>query len=921
MTSCQKNVKIDVEQFTLPNGLRVVLQADHSDPVVAVAIQYHVGSARERQGKTGFAHFFEHMLFQRSENLPRNAFFNKISELGGEFNGSTDSDGTRYHEIVPRDALEKVLWMESDRMGYFINTVTQAGLEREVDVVANEKRQNYDTRPYGQMIPILSRYAYPEGHPYHHTTIGEIADLRSATVDDVKRFYKDYYMPNNATLVISGDFDGGQARALVEKYFGGIPSGEPVVHRQPMPSPLAGQVRVMHPDPYASMPMLMVSFPAPEKYHPDSYAVQMLGQVLGEGKNSPLYKALVDGRRISPEVETWYYDRELSGDLLLVIPAFEGVKLEEVYAGIGEAFEMYERDGVSQEVLEGYKSVTEVGFYNQMSGVLRRALALAQQDVFGGDPLRGFSEMEEYKKVSPADVRAAYDKYIKGQNSLNISFVPAAHPELALEGSTPAEVTVEDISELTQNTEGEIVDDDYPRTASPFDRSEEPALLSNTPALNPPAVWRNEGAQGGLGVLGVTNDELPVIRFSVLLRGGALYDGAKPGLSSLYAQTLLAGSASRTPEELEQAFKRLGADVHCEAGPEDMEIYGSCLSRNLKQAMELLSEVLAAPRFDENEFEKARQSTLADIMMRADDAGSVAATVMRKVLYGNGVFSNSVSGTPESVGGIGVEDLRVYHATCVSPAVATLLLAGDVSRGAAEAAAEPLRKVWESFAVAAPQCDTAPVESAPGRIYFVDMPGSQQSVIMASCPAMPRADGDFYPAVIANFHLGDGSHSVLFDELRLKRGYTYGAYSSFSCGNLLNRFTMSSKVQGNKTRESVEVAREVLGGYAGAFSGAEMELTRSSMLKAGYGAYETPGALVGMLTEMSLYGLPEDFVRQREEALRTITADRIKQVAAKYIDPSKMAWVVVGDAATQMQRLAGLGFGDPVLLDKNGNPI
>src|SRR3989339_1953203 len=271
-TPKEAGVNIAFEKFTLDNGLKVVLHQDHSDPIVALAIQYHVGSGREKPGRTGFAHFFEHMLFQRSENLPRNAFFQRIAKMGGTFNGSTNADGTNYYEAVPRDALEKILWMEADRMGYFINTVTQSGLEREIDIVSNEKRQNYDSQPYGQSSIIISKELFPQGHPYSWTTIGEIADLRGATLEDVKEFYKKFYVPNNATLVIAGDFDAAVVKELVAKYFGEIPKGADVEKPVVSNPSLAANKFVMWEDAYAKLPQLTITYPTVEQYSNDSYA-------------------------------------------------------------------------------------------------------------------------------------------------------------------------------------------------------------------------------------------------------------------------------------------------------------------------------------------------------------------------------------------------------------------------------------------------------------------------------------------------------------------------------------------------------------------------------------------------------------------------------------------------------------------------
>lgn len=925
MSGCKNaarpEVKIDYTEFRLDNGLHVILQQDHSDPIVAVAIQYHVGAAREKQGKTGFAHFFEHMLFQRSENLPRNAFFQKIAALGGDFNGSTDSDGTRYYEVVPRDALEKVLWMESDRMGFFINTVTQGGLEREIDVVSNEKRQNYDTRPYGQLMPLLSKYGYPAGHPYSWTTIGEIADLRAATVEDVKEFYSTYYKPNNATLVISGDFEEAKAKELVKKYFGEIAKGEEVAVQAPMPAPMAATVKVIHEDAYASAPMLAISLPAVPTYHPDAAAVAMLGQVLSEGKNSPLYKVIVDEKKLAPEVEMWAYDRELAGNLIFIAQAFEGVDLNELRGAVDEAFARFEADGFDESVLEGFKALGEVGYYNRMSGIQGRALTMAQDDVFGGDPLRGFDDLRRANAVTKQDIVNAYNTYVKGRNALEISIVPQGQPQLALAGSTPAELSTESVADQTmRGQEGALVDDEYARSESAFDRSVEPELLSNTPTLNPPAIWKEKIASNGLQLWGATNDELPIVRFSLTLKGGFLRDTPeKAGVASLYASTLLSGTRIKTPEELEQAFKRLGASVNCYAGTEAITISGSCLSRNLRPVLSLVNEALTEPRFDENEFEKERQSALQMIAQQADDQRSIAWLAMDKLLFPGTILAGQIQGTAESVAAITLDDLKQFHADFTAPDIANLHIAGDVRPGDAREAVKSMVELWR--AEAKPLADNITIPAAPAapRLYFIDQPGAQQSYILIAAPAMPLASPDYYPAYIANFPLGEGSHGMLFDELRLKRGYTYGAYSSFNAQRVNNFFQASSKVQGSKTRESVDVFKQLLESFPTRFNDELMETTRTSILKGQLGEYETLAASVRMLSNISSYGLPDDYVKQREEYLKNVSTTEIRAAAEKSIDPARMTWVVVGDAATQLPRLEDAGLGAITILDKRGN--
>ena len=394
MSSCKNGdaASLKYEKYKLDNGLEVVLHEDKSDPVVSVAIQYHVGSNREKPGKTGFAHFFEHMLFQRSENLPRNAFFQKIDAMGGSFNGGTSNDGTVYFETVPRDALEKVLWMESDRMGYFINTVTEGGLKREIDVVSNEKRQGENV-PYGLAFDLVFKNLFPEGHPYSWTVIGEIPDLRSATVEDVKEFYNKYYTTSNATLVVAGDFDVAKTKELIQKYFGEIPARPkpeaPVVQNVTLDS----TKRISYEDAFCNAPMIVMTYPAVEAYNEDGYALDFLCNLLAGDKKSPMYKVLVEERKLVPSVDMFNYQLEIAGLALLNATTFPGVNLNDVYAGIEEAYARFEKEGVDPKDLERYKNIEETRTYNRLVSTNGKAIAIVFK--------RCRSVYDENKRFSP----------------------------------------------------------------------------------------------------------------------------------------------------------------------------------------------------------------------------------------------------------------------------------------------------------------------------------------------------------------------------------------------------------------------------------------------------------------------------------------------------------------------------------------
>ncbi len=470
VVSCSQQepkVELNYVQYTLENGLKVVLHEDHSDPLVAIAIQYHVGSGREKPGKTGFAHFFEHMLFQRSENLPRNAFFQNIAKMGGDFNGSTNSDGTNYYESVPRDAMEKILWMESDRMGFFINTVTQGGLEREIDIVSNEKRQNYDSQPYGHSSTIMAKEIFPAGHPYSWTTIGEIADLKGATLDDVKEFYGNYYVPNNATLVLTGDFDLNQAKELIQKYFGEIKRGADVPKPVVQPLELKETKKIVWEDAYARLPQLSIVFPSVEAYNQDSYALQYFTSLFANGKNSPLYKVVVEEKKLAPSVGAYNMAREVAGYAQVTIRAFEGINLNDLNAAIEESFARFEKDGVNEQELEKLKVMQEVNLYNRLSGVQGKALLMARDNEFAGKPDASFDDLKKYQAVSKEDIMRVYEKYFKGKPYFALSVVPKGKPELALAESTPASIAIEKVEDQKMKSAGgKIIDDEYVRSES-----------------------------------------------------------------------------------------------------------------------------------------------------------------------------------------------------------------------------------------------------------------------------------------------------------------------------------------------------------------------------------------------------------------------------------------------------------------------
>lgn len=917
----EKEFSLPYEKYVLENGLEVVLHEDKSDPIVSVAIQYHVGSAKEKPGKTGFAHFFEHMLFQRSEHLGRNAFFKKIQELGGTFNGSTAMDGTNYYETVPRDALEKVLWMESDRMGFFINTVTQAGLEREIDVVSNEKRQG-ENCPFGQSYALMLKYFYPEGHPYSWPVIGSIADLRSATVEDVKEFYRTYYGPNNATLVVAGDFNREKTKELIGKYFGEIPAQEKVEKVKPIPVKLEKTRKLVYEDQFTNVAGLDIAFPGVEQYHPDFYPLRMMALLLSYGKGSPFYKVLVEERKLTSYTNVATSAFELAGQISLSAKAFRGGNLNDIYKGMQEAFRRFETEEIKDSDLERLKIMQETMMYNVMMALESKTQALARNNVFGGSPDRSVEELNKYKAVTKKDIMRVYRQYVKGRHFVALSTVPVGAMDLALSGSEPVNVEQDDYVGQKLASDGKAITDDesFEFTPSVIDRSAEPPLMDNKPEMNIPEIWIGQ-LQNGMKILGMEYTELPVVQFTIILNSGMLCETAdKSGVAMLTAAVMNSGTRMKTAEELEAAFGQLGARATIGASAERMQLTGHCLKKNLPQVVQLIKEMLLEPRWDEEAMELAKTRMRESIHQSVTTPKTIARNVFRRMIYGpDNVLSRSVWRSEESIHSIQLEDLKEFYTKHISPSTATFCFVGGYSKEEVMSLLRPLENDWSAKDVKETGLNmtyTAP----PAKIYFVDYPGAKQSYILLGAPAMPRISRDYYPAVIVNKMLGASSNSLLFDVLRLKRGYTYGAYSSFDCGKYLNEFRATSSVQAAYTPEAMLLFRECIADYGNQFTAQTLDKTRDAMFRENAAAFEMPDARLDILEAIAAYELPAGFMKTQEQMLRDMTPEQAQECIRKWLNYDRMFYVVVGDAETQLDRVKKAGLGEVIVVNKEGVP-
>jgi zinc protease len=907
--------KIDFETFELDNGLKVIFHVDKSDPVVAVALTSHVGSAREKEGRTGFAHLFEHLLFLESENLGKGGLDKMSARIGGSgANGSTSRDRTNYFQTVPNDALEKMIWAEADKLGYFINTVTEEVLAKEKQVVKNEKRQNVDNVPYGHNSYVINKNLYPEGHPYSWEVIGSLEDLQNATLQDVKDFYNQWYVPNNVTLTIAGDFDVEQAKTWVKKYFEEIPAGEKI---EPQPKQLVTlneTKKRYHEDNFARLPQLTMAWPGVYEYHEDAYALEVLMEYLTSGKKAPLNKVLIDEKKLTDRVSAYQYNSELAGQLVLSVTAFNDVQLNDVAEGIKEAFKLFELEGISETDLQRIKAKQETSFYSGLSSVLGKGFQLAQYNIFAGDPAYINQDIKNILAVTPEDVMNAYNTYIKNKHFVATSFVPKGQTNLILAGSEKADVVEESIVDGAEEAFNLSETSTYTKTPSSFDRSVEPPYGAE-PEVNIPEIWKQE-LNSGINIFGIENSEVPLVEFEIQIKGGMLLDQPdKIGSANLLARLLTKGTANKTPEELENAIELLGASISSYATDDAMYINGTTLSKYFDETMQLVTEIILEPRWDTSEFELLKQATLSNIIRRKANPNNIASNLFSKLIYGeNHVLSNDNLGTEASVNSITLDDLKNYYNSNLSPQLTNLHIVGDVSDTQVANALNTLNQNWAQTEVSIPQIE-APNLPESSQIYFFDVPNAKQSVLRVGHPSIPATHPDYYKTQLLNYRLGGGGFaSKLTQVLREDKGYTYGVRSNFSGNDSNGIFSISTGVRSNVTFESVAIIKDILENYGDQFNQEDLEVTKSFMIKSNARAFETLQSKLNMLRDISNFNLPESYIKTNEAAAKSMTLEEIQTLISNYINPDQCIYLVVGDAKTQLDKLNDIGLGSPILL-------
>lgn len=918
VTRTGNELVIPYEKYLLPNGLTVIVHEDHSDPIVQIDVTYHVGSAREQIGKSGFAHFFEHMMFQGSDHVKDEEHFKMVTDAGGTLNGSTNRDRTNYYETVPSNQLEKMLWLEADRMGFLLDAVTQQKFEIQRATVKNERGQNYDNRPYGLMSEVTSRNLYPYGHPYSWLTIGYIEDLNRVDVNDLKNFFLRWYGPNNATVSVGGDVKTADVVKLVEKYFGSIPRG-PQVDKVVVPAAVLDKDRyVSYTDNYIRLPMLNIVYPTVPNYHKDMAALSCLAQILGAGNTSLLYQQLV---KTQLALQTNVYSQlfELAGEFTIRVVPLPGKTLADMEKLVRASLDSFEKRGVTDEDIAKFKGYSEAQYINGLQSVSGKVFQLAAFQTLAGNPNMMGSLLKMINEVTKEDVMRVYNQYIKGQHAVVLSILPKGQ-ETVIAAADNYEI---DKSHYTAPDYG-YTGLAYNKAKDNFDRTTHPGNGPN-PVIKVPAFWRKE-LPGKTKFIGAENNELPTVTLTIAIPGGHLLqskDTAKIGLASLFADMMNEDTKNYTAEQMTVELDKLGSSIEVTSSRDAIVFNVEALKKNIDKTLALLQERLFNAKFTETTFNRIQRQTLESLKQSKTRPAIVADDVIAVVNYGpNHILGMNENGTESSLKNITLQDIQNYYNNYMTTNNTKVVVVGDITQNEILPKLSFLSKL-PNKAIAIPAVVAKPKEIDKSRIYLVNIPKAAQTEFRISDVTGLKYDatGEYYKTGLMNFTLGGGFNGRVNINLREDKGWTYGARTNFNGDEYTGDFTFSSGIKADATDSALsEVIREFKEYAANGIKDEELVFMKNAIGQRDALRYETGMQKAGFIQRMLQYNLPANYVDQQNKILQNITKPEIDALAKKYINPNKMNMVLVGDKARILPGLQKTGY-EIVELNIEGKPL